>query len=224
MPKEVLKILLVDDHRIFRDGIESMFRQSNEVKIAGLASNGAEALERITELDPDVVLLDLSMPGMSGLEFLTEVAKLKHMPEILVLSMHSDIDFVTEALSLGARGYISKEDTDRDELLEAIKAVASGKSYFGKPIRNLMQEQFMTGVNPQKNYAAHEPGPDVLSKRETEILKMVIEGMSNQEIAEASFVSIRTVETHKNNIMTKLSLKNTVELVKYAIRHRFFDL
>ncbi|MFO7722408.1 MAG: response regulator transcription factor [Bacteroidales bacterium] len=224
MKSNPVRVLLVDDHRIFRDGIVSMFQVTGEVDIAGLASNGTEAIQQIHTLKPDVVVLDLSMPGIGGLEVLRSARNAAHRPGFLVLSMHTDIAFVKEALSSGARGYICKEDTDRTELLEAIKTVAQGGSYFGKTIRDLMQQQFVTGLTTPGDINDDEPGLEVLSRRETEILKLVMEGMSNQEIADANFVSIRTVEAHKNNIMTKLNLKNTVELVKYAIRHKFFEV
>lgn len=219
-----IRVLLVDDHRIFRDGIVSMFSNSSEVSIVGLASNGQEALERLAELKPDVIILDLSMPGTSGLDLLKLLQESAARPEVLILSMHSDIAFVTEALSSGAQGYVCKEDTDKEELMEAIKTISKGEAYFGKSIRNLMQQQFVAGANIYESRQKNEPGLEVLSKREREILKLVMEGMSNQEIADTSFVSIRTVETHKNNIMTKLNLKNTVELVKYAIRYKLFEI
>lgn len=221
---EPIRVLLVDDHRIFRDGIVSMFSQSQEVEITGLASNGTEAVAKNEQLKPDVIILDLSMPGAGGLEFLKLVRQTGKLPHVLILSMHSDIAFVTEALANGAKGYVCKEETDKEELLEAIKTIAGGEEYFGKSVRDLMQKQFIIGVAGRSEAGIGEPGLEVLSKRETEILKLVMEGLSNQEIADAFFVSIRTVETHKNNIMTKLNLKNTVELVKYAIRNRFFDL
>jgi len=221
---EPIRVLLVDDHRIFRDGIVSMFSQSQEVEIAGLASNGSEAIAKNEQLKPDLIILDLSMPGTGGLEFMKLVRQSGNLPHVLILSMHSDIAFVTEALANGAKGYVCKEETDKEELLEAIKTIARGEEYFGKSIRALMQKQFMAGVANKPEDANREPGLEVLSKRESEILKLVMEGMSNQEIADSFFVSIRTVETHKNNIMTKLNLKNTVELVKYAIRNRFFEL
>jgi DNA-binding NarL/FixJ family response regulator len=221
MNTDPLRVLLVDDHRIFRDGIVSMFQGSPDLKIIGLASNGTEAIQKIDKLLPDVVVLDLSMPGSGGLEVLKRFMEQLCKPAFVVLSMHTDISFVREALSSGAAGYICKEDTDREELLSAIKAVANGESYFGKTVKDLMQKQFITKLSSPP---VDEPGLELLSKRETEILKLVMEGMSNQEIADTSFVSIRTVEAHKNNIMTKLNIKNTVELVKYAIRHKFFEV
>jgi DNA-binding NarL/FixJ family response regulator len=163
------------------------------------------------------------MPEMGGLEFLKEVRHRKPFPAILILSMHSDIEFITEAIASGARGYVSKGDTDKEELREAIRAVHNGEEYYGKSIRHMMQQQFIAGYKPAEPDESKK-GFEKLTRREKEILKMVMEGFSNQEIANSTFVSIRTVETHKNNIMTKLNLKNTVELVKYAIKNQFFDL
>ncbi len=224
MNSSKVRVMLVDDHRIFRDGVASMFGEDAPIIVCCNASNGSEALQLLPEFKPDVVVLDLSMPGMGGLEFLKILQKIPEAPRVLILSMHTDIPFVSEAFALGAAGYVSKVDTDGQELQEAILQVAAGKTWFGRSINSLMQQQFVAGVQPRKNVLREQPGPEVLSKRESEILRMVMEGMSNQEIADATFVSIRTVETHKNNIMTKLNLKNTVELVKYAIRNRFFEV
>lgn len=219
-----IRIMLVDDHRIFREGVASLFGSESPIEICCMAPNGKEALRQLQIHEPDVVLLDLSMPEMGGLPFLKELKKLNNPPKVLVLSMHADAGFITEAIATGASGYVCKDDTDGPELQEAIQAVAAGETWFGKSVQQLMQQQFLAGVQPKKYQLNEQPGLEVLSKREIEILKMVMEGMSNQEIADATFVSIRTVETHKNNIMTKLQIKNTVELVKYAIRSRFFEV
>lgn len=224
MKSDIINVLLVDDHRIFRDGIVSMFDGSEDIEITGLASSGDEALKMILKINPDVMILDLSMPGKGGLEVLKNIQKLDQKPEVLVLSMHSDIEFVKETVSAGARGYVCKEDTNKEELINAIKAVFAKQTYFGSTVKKFMQQQFVDNIAGDANKNNISPGLETLSKREREILKMVMEGMSNQEIADSSFVSIRTVETHKSNIMTKLNLKNTVELVKYAIKNRFFDL
>jgi two-component system, NarL family, response regulator DegU len=224
MDNPVIRILIVDDHRIFRDGLVSMLKDDPKIQIAGSASNGTEALQLTEILKPDVVVLDLSMPGLGGLEFLKRQKNFERKPGIIVLSMHDELTFVKEAMDHGAKGYISKNDTDRQELCKAIAAVASGKTYLGHAIRSTLEEQENDKKSSKKYTLSENPGPEVLSKREVEVLKMMMQGMSNQEIADAGFVSIRTVETHKSNIMAKLSLKNTVELVKYAIRNRFFEI
>jgi DNA-binding NarL/FixJ family response regulator len=221
--KRPVSILIVDDHRIFRDGIASMLNDCEEVLVKGFASNGVEALGMIPAYNPDILLLDLSMPLMGGLELLQKTSRLPEPPLALVLSMHTDVPFVHDAIKAGARGYISKEETDRQELLEAIRTIAAGQVYYCASIKKRLSEDAASDKDKPNERDSTTPF-DVLSKRETEVLKLVLEGMSNQEIADATFVSIRTVETHKNNIMNKLNLKNTVELVKYAIQHQFSDL
>jgi DNA-binding NarL/FixJ family response regulator len=222
MNNKPISVLLADDHRIFRDGIASMLKDIGDIQPIGMASNGNEALELIERDTPDVVILDLSMPEMNGFEVLKRLKEMEVKPGIVILSMHTDLAWIKEAMALGANGYICKEDTEKGELLEAIREVAAGNTYFGPSVQRTMHEQLGNGASGKSN--AGEPGLEVLSKREIDILRQVMEGMSNPEIADASFVSIRTVETHKNNIMTKLNLKNTVELVKYAIRKRFFEV
>ncbi len=224
MTDKTIKVLLADDHRIFRDGIASMFRGSEAISITGMASNGVEVLGMMDTLKPDVIVLDISMPVMGGFELLRKIRNIDNRPLVLILSMHSDIAYVTEALAAGANGYICKEDTSKDELIEAVKSITTGETYFGRSVKQQLEKQFVTGATSVGKQNGAQPGPEVLSKRETEVLRMVMEGLSNQEIADATYVSIRTVETHKTNIMTKLNIKNTVELVKYVIRHKFFEI
>lgn len=223
MEKKAIRVLLADDHKIFRDGLNSMFDQMEEISIIAVASNGTEVLAKVKTLAPDVLLLDLSMPIMGGLEVLKALQNTDPKPEVLILSMHSEIEYIREALSSGANGYVSKEDTDKEELAEAIRTVHRKEEYFSKSIRKEMQYYLVNGLNDAAAPISQSPA-DLLSRREHEVLKLVLEGMSNQEIADATYVSIRTVETHKNNIMNKLNLKNTVELVKYAIKNNIFNV
>jgi DNA-binding NarL/FixJ family response regulator len=222
---ENISVLIVDDHRIFRDGIASMFHGTDGITIAGLASNGVEALGMIPSFRPAVVILDLSMPLMGGLELLR---KIQHTPEasprMLILSMHTDPVYVSEALDAGAHGYVCKESTSREELLEAIKVLMQGETYLGPGVKKILEESAEEKKAKGQGRREKLPDTDLLSKRETEVLRLILEGLSNQEIAEATFVSIRTVETHKNNIMNKLNIKNSVELVKYAIKNNFFEI
>lgn len=222
MSESKIRVLLADDHRIFRDGIGSMLQDVTDILLIGMASNGLEAMELLVQKTPDVLILDLSMPDMNGFEVMRQIRNRESKPGILILSMHHEQAWVKEALVLGALGYISKEDTEKEELLEAIRAVAAGNTYFGPAVQQAIQSRKTEA--DAGHITMNEPGLEVLSKRETEILRKVMEGMSNQEIADALFVSIRTVETHKNNLMTKLNLRNTVELVKYAIRKKFFEI
>lgn len=223
MSSESIKVILVDDHQIFRDGVLSMFEGNLDISVIGLASDGEEAIKLSKELDPDVVMIDISMPGISGLEAIKEI--LKHNPDIgvLVLSMHTEEVYIAEALGSGARGYLPKQDTTKSELETAIKKIYSNEEYFGKSVEKIMQKRFLNDAKGE-SISDLKSNLSNLTKREKEILRLVMEGMSNQEIADRLFVHIRTIETHKTNIMSKLQLKNTVELVKYAIKSKFFEI
>ncbi len=147
MEKKNIRVLLADDHKIFRDGLNSMFDQMEGISIIDVASHGAEVLSKVEHQNPDILLLDLSMPVMGGLEVLQKMQKMAIKPEVLILSMHSEIEYIREALSLGARGYVSKEDTDKEELAEAIKTIYQKEEYYGKSIRRKMQQFLVNGTN-----------------------------------------------------------------------------
>lgn len=218
---EKIKVLIVDDHQIFRDGVLSLFSGVEEITIVGLASDGVEAIEKTRLLHPDVVILDISLPGISGIDVLKDITS-TNGSNVLILSMHTKEEYVFKAISAGAKGYLPKEDTTKEELVNAVKVVARGDEYYTNSVGQIMQRYFMQKAkngNPdnRKDYNA-------LTKREKEILKLVVEGLSNQEIADKLFVNIRTIETHKTNIMNKLELKNTVELVKFAIKNRLVEI
>ncbi len=217
---EKIKLLIADDHRIFRDGIVSLFSTVPDMVIVGVAENGKKALEFIKENEVDLMLLDLSMPEMPGMELLKQISNEKIDIKILILTMHTHIDYIFKAIRLGASGYLPKEETNKAELTTAIRKIMNGEEYFHPVIARQMQEYFV--VQARKK----QPEKDlyILSKREREVLKLVVEGLSNAEISAKLFVSVRTVETHKTNILQKLELKNTVELVKFAIRNNLADL
>jgi len=218
---EKIKVLIIDDHQIFRDGIVAMFSEVEDIDIAGVASDGDEALEKILLLKPDVLLLDISMPKLSGLELLAIIKK-KH-PEVytLVLSMHTKDEYIYKAMNAGASGYLPKQNTSKEELLNAVRTVYKGEEYLNEAVTQVTQKSHIlrNTLNPDSRKDC-----DTLTKREREILKLVAEGLSNQEIADKLFVNIRTVETHKTNILQKLQLKNSVDLVKFAIKNLLFEL
>ncbi|MBC8344187.1 MAG: response regulator transcription factor [Bacteroidetes bacterium] len=216
-----IRIILADDHQIFRDGIKSMFENSQEIDIIAEAGNGHEAVDKTKQFKPDVLMVDLSMPGLTGIEAIERIREFDNEVAILVLSMHSKEDYVFKAIRAGANGYLPKEETTRDELLNAIQDVNKGKDYYSQSVSQTMQKHFL---NEAKNANSGIPDYKILSKREKEVLKLVIEGLSNSEIASKLFVSLRTVETHKTNILQKLQLKNTVELVKFALKHNLLEL
>lgn len=216
-----IKVMLVDDHQLVRDGIKSLISDSYGIDIIGEASNATEFFKLLHIMIPDVVLMDISLPNMSGIE-ITKILK-KDYPKmkVLMLSMYTSEDFIFNALKAGINGYLPK-NTTRDELLLAIEEVFYGREYFSKSISNVILKSF---VNSAKyGHMATDDKLSLLTKRETEILKLVVEGESNQLIADRLFISIRTVETHKTSIMRKLDLNSTIDLVKFALKNKIIEL
>lgn len=216
-----IKIILVDDHQLVRDGIKSLISDSFGIDIIGEASNSVELFKQLHQVVPDVILMDISLPNMSGIE-ITKILK-KDYPKIkiLMLSMYTSEDFIFNGLKAGINGYLPK-NTTRDELLLAIEEVHNGREYFSKSISNIILKSFVNSAKYGNN--ANDDKMSILTKRETEILKLVVEGVSNQHIADQLFISIRTVETHKTSIMKKLELNNTIDLVKFAIKNKIIEL
>jgi two-component system response regulator NreC len=219
---QVIKAILVDDHRIFRDGIVSLFSDTTAIKIIDVASNAEEALKKIAFSKPDIVILDISMPDASGIDIIDKIHEIDENIKVLILSMHTSEDYVFKAIRAGASGYLAKQNTSKTELINAIQQINEGYEYFSESISRVMQSHFVKKArrvdqDVQDKYR-------LLSNREKELLKLVLEGLSNQEIASRLFVNIRTVETHKTNILQKLDVRNSVELVKYAIKNNLMEL
>jgi DNA-binding NarL/FixJ family response regulator len=214
------KIIIVDDHQLVRDGIKSLISTAKNIEICGEASSAAELFEIITTVDANLVILDISLPDMSGIEITKKIIKEYPGINVLILSMHVNEEFVFNAIKAGAKGYLPK-NTTRKELLEAIYTIIRDEEYFSEQISNLILKSYI-----KKAKQGNKPGEqkETLSGRETEILKLVAEGASNKEISEKLFISIRTVESHKNHIMQKLELKSVVDLVKYAIRNKIIEI
>jgi len=208
-----IKIILTDDHQLFRDGIKSLLEDVENIAVIGEASNEKELFDIIKKVNPNIIILDITLPGVSGIE-ITKRIKIEY-PEIniLILSMHNDDEFVVNALEAGAKGYLPK-DINKEELLEAIYTINSGDEYYNKEISKIFLKKYI-----HRNKAGLEGDTPILTKREIEIVKLVSEGYKNQEVAEKLFISIRTVDAHKNNIMKKLKLKSTIEIVKFAIKN-----
>jgi two-component system, NarL family, response regulator NreC len=218
----MIKVLVVDDHQIFRDGIVSLFSDQDEISITDVASNADEALERMQFNKPDVMLLDISLPGKSGIELIAEAKAIVPDIKILILSMHTGEDYIFKALRAGALGFLAKQNTTKPELLKAIMAISQGKEYYNESIALVMQHHY---INQARNIDDEAKiNYNLLSNREKEILMHVLEGLSNSEIATKTYVHVRTVETHKTKIMQKLGLKNSIELVKFAIKNDLFEV
>ncbi len=208
-----IKILLVDDHQIVRDGIKAMLLPvKDEIEIAAEASNGAEAVQMIEKEPYDVVLMDINMPELNGIDA-TEIIKKRHpATRILALTMHAEEGFIVNMIKAGADGYILKE-SGRDELVNAIKAVRGGKKYYSNEVSVTMINSMLS----DKPSATKVVGD--LSKRELEVLQLIVDGFTNMEIADKLFISNRTVDTHRRNLLQKLNVRNTAELVKFALKN-----
>lgn len=206
-------ILLADDHRMVREGLRTLLEQRERLDVIANVSNGNDALEKAIELDPDVAILDITMPGMNGIEVTHRLRTDKPRIQVIILSMHADRQFVIEALRAGARGYVLK-DSAFQELRVAIRTVLQGGVYLSPRITPIVVDAAVHGT------VSEETSPfDILSSREREVLQMIAEGLKTREIADALVVSEKTVETHRRNIMEKLDLRSIAELTKYAIRH-----
>ncbi|MFZ5766155.1 MAG: response regulator [Thermodesulfobacteriota bacterium] len=215
-----IRVLLVDDHDVVRSGLKSLLGMDNELTIIGEAANGVEALAKVAELGPDVVVMDISMPVMDGMEAARRM-RVRHPDcRILTLTVHEDKQYFFEMLAVGAKGYITKQAAAED-LVAAIKAVASGNVYLQPALARWLLEDYQR-LNKGGSVNGEEPLPsadlDSLSKRELQILELVAEGLTTPEIAKKLDLSPKTVSRHRERIMNKLNLHSTTELVKFAIR------
>ncbi len=202
----MITLFLADDQKMFINGLQSILSEEENIKIEGVAQNGVELMNLLEKQEPDVVLLDINMPEMDGIETCKALKKKYQNIKILILSTYSNKSFVSNMVSLGADGYLLK-NTGKEELILAIESVYGGEPYYSKEIKELLD------VNSKFS----ENEISFLSKREIEVLTLIGSGNTNAEIAELLFLSPYTVETHRKNMMHKLQLKNTAELVKYAV-------
>lgn len=208
-----IRVLIVDDHAVLRDGIRSLLESYEDIQVVGEAGNGREAIELVGGFAPDVVLMDVAMPEMDGLEATRRIVAAHPTSRVLVLTQHDNREYVFPLLQAGAAGYLLKK-VRGTELVSAIRAVHEGGSFLSPSIAKAVIERSLHPAGEQ----AHEACPARLTERETEVLKLAAEGLSNQEIADRLGVSIKTVMGHRANLMDKLNIHSRVELVKYAIR------
>lgn len=209
-----IRLLLVDDHPFVREGIKSHLATLAEIQVVGEAGNGKEALERAAQLKPDLVLMDISMPGMNGLEAISRLRRTAPAARVLVLTMHEDREYIAQVFRLGARGFVRK-DGSPEELVRAIHAVNTGDAFFGPGVSCVLLEEISRGV-PNETTVDHALA---LSDREREVLAHVAEGRSNKEIAGCLGVGVRTVQTHREHIMNKLNIHSIAGLTRFAIAH-----
>jgi len=213
---EKIKLILVDDHQLVRTGIANLLSGEPGFEIIGEAADAKDLFELLKKSQPDITVLDIALPGMSGIEITKKLHNDYPGIRILILSMHTSEEFIFNAINSGARGYLPK-NTSRKELIEAIFAIHRGEEFFAESISNVILKSYIRKAKSDSPEEANNE--NLLSKREIEVLKLFAEGMTNQEIADKLFISIRTVESHKNHIMARLELKTTVDLVKFAIRN-----
>lgn len=202
----MIRILIADDHKMFRQGLISMLAEEEEVEVIAEASNGTEVLQLLGEKEPDVLLLDIEMPEMDGFDTMRAIKKLKLPTRVLALTMHRSPEFIKNIIKAGASGYL-KKDAGKATLMEAIKTVFSTGTFYSSETSKLVLESM------SDNYSSSQ-----ISRRELEIIKLIADQYTTTEIAETLFISRHTVESHRQNILLKLGLKNTAGLVKYAIQ------
>ncbi len=208
----MIDILIADDHRVFREGLHSLLSNIPDIRVVGEAANGREVIAFLDKEQPDIILMDIAMGDSSGIETTRQVKK--HYPEVkvLVLSMHSDSQYIVKMLEAGASGYLLK-DAGSADMITAIRTVYAGDTYYSRQVSDTLIEHLTRG-SKQKPKSTGVP----LTKRELQVLRLIAEEYSNPEIAERLFISIRTVDTHRRNLLEKLGAKNTAGLVKHAIR------
>jgi DNA-binding NarL/FixJ family response regulator len=219
---EEVKILLVDDHQIIQESVKLMLSDAEGVAWTRCAGNGEDALKQVRCLMPDIVITDISMPKMNGIELTEEIRRISPETKVLILTMYTYDDFIYRAIRAGAHGVLSKQDTTREVLKEAVAALRQGKQYFSPGISSQVMKS-VAGIAKGRKGTENLKIPD-LTGREREILRLYVEGYTNQEIADRLSISIRTVETHKANIMLKYNFKSTVEMVKFALRNNLVHL
>ena len=205
------RIILADDHRILREGLKSLIEKDPTLKVVGQAQNGDELLGLFKTTRCELVVLDLSMPQLDGIATLKEIRRRFPKIKILILTMQKDQEHFKYAMTGGAAGYILKEDA-YDQLMLAIKIVLKGKSFVSPTLEHLLTDQYVRSLAE-----GQESSPSILTKRELQILKLIAQGLSNKNIAFKLKLSIRTIEAHRANLTNKLGIKNTANLVKYAI-------
>jgi DNA-binding NarL/FixJ family response regulator len=210
-----LRVLLADDHGIVRRGLRSLIETQPDLKVVAEAGDGLEALKLCEEHRPDAVILDVAMPKLNGIEVAERVQKLPHPPIVLMLSMHADESYIIRALAAGARAYLLMDATDED-LIPALRAVAAGKPFFSPSVTGVLIEDYVRQLQARGLTDSYH----LLTDREREVLQLLAEGRSNKEVAALLDVGVSTVETHRANLMQKLNLHNTAEIVLYAVRKR----
>jgi DNA-binding NarL/FixJ family response regulator len=213
-----LRILLADDHTIMRNGLRLLLERQSDFTVVGEASNGREAVELADLKSPDIIIMDVAMPMMNGIEATARITAASPKAAVIILSMHSDESYVLRALKAGARGYLLKDSAEGD-LIAAVHAVAANKAFFSPAVSKVLAEDYLR----QMQQRGVEDSYDLLTARERELLQLIAEGRSTKDIATLLNLSPYTVETHRGNLMSKLNVHSVPELILYAVRKRIIS-
>ena len=208
-----IRILLADDHTVVRDGLRALLERQPDMTVVAEAADGRDSVRLAEEQSPDVVVMDITMPNMNGIEATRRILAANPRTAVVILSMHQDESYVLRSLKAGARGYLLK-DSLRSDIIDAIRAVSQGRSFVTRKISRMMQEDYVR----QMERRGVEDSYDLLTDREREILQLVAEGKANKEVAGLLNISLTTVETHRTHILQKLGLHSVPELILYAVR------
>jgi DNA-binding NarL/FixJ family response regulator len=214
-------ILIIDDHSLFREGLKAIIGRNHRFEVVGQAGNGRDGLQKARELKPDLVLVDMSLPDQSGIQLTREIKNTLPKTRIMIITMHSKIDYIVKAFQSGATGYVIKEST-AERLLQGIDTVLKGEYFMDSSVSHKVVEKLMEF--PEKEVKMTDASYDTLTRREQEIMVLLAQGLSNKQIAEKLFISPKTVENHRSNILRKLNIHSTIELVRYAARLGIIDV
>jgi len=213
-----ISIFIVDDHKVFRQGIQSLLDYEEDIEVIGTAGSIQEFTEKLLTVDPDIILLDITLKDGEGPDFTKWILEQKPTCKVLIFSMHQEDKYVKKVLASGAHGFLLK-DAGTKEMIKAIRTVYNGETFYSNTIMQSIVTQLMDKKKSKKNQTGKN-----LTKRELQVLKLIAEEKSNKEIADSLFISTRTVDAHRRNLLDKLQAKNTASLVKYAIRLGLIDL
>ena len=213
-----VRVLLADDHGIVRRGLHYLLERSPGFEVIGEAGDGREAVRLAEELNPDVIVMDIAMPNLNGIDATAQIVRRRPETGVIILSMHSDETYLVRALSAGAKGYLLKDSAEAD-LIRAVQAVSQGRPFFSPAIAQTLLEDYMRRLQQQNLKDSY----DLLTDREKEVLQLLAEGKSNKEVASLLSLSLYTVETHRSNLMQKLNLHSTAEIVLYAVRKKIIS-
>ena len=212
------RIVIADDHRIVRQGLRSLVEKENDMEVVGMAANGRQALQITRKLKPDVVIMDISMPDLNGIDATCQIVNEVSGVKVIALSMHSEKQLIDGMLRAGAAGYLLKESAF-EELIKAIRIVCTGKKYLSPDVTDIVLRDYL---NPSVD--SDQPMTPDLTLREREVLQLIVEGCATKEVANRLNISVKTVESHRSRIMTKLDLHTVAELTKYAVRRGITSL